>query len=723
MSPDEFQEAWQAESERTRITIDTSLLLREVQRSQHDFRATILLRDYREAGVAILMIPLWFFLGYLTSPVWTWYLTVPALIWVSGFIIVDRLRRPQRLSGPEDSLRSSVQESLRQVEHQIGLLRNIFWWYLLPFTIPIVIFFAHTSYVSADGNWFVALGLIVMPSAFVLALYGFIYYLNQYAVRKQLEPRRRELLTLLASLEDESLSGAYPILTNNAKGIACSPRRAIFAAVCFVAILFIGVPLILLGAPQFSTRFNAEFPKTAPFDALRWDDVQPEVRIGGEWYTLVSLDQIPAEDIVAHCQATYGDRWRMRFGEDLVEVLAGMGHEPKSTVRLVVTPLGSDVPQSLEAAAMTEANRTAVRDARIAAEMQDVSLPNLVADLRAENELVGLAAMIAVAGEVVESAADGERKLGSGVAVTADDRWHVGSITKSVTATMIARLVESGAMEWDDTVGAYFAESIVHDDWKPVTLRQLLTHNAGAPDNFPISVRRKRPPLGPECTQARREAVLDVLSAKPESRPGTRFAYSNVGYTIAGAMAEQAAGAAWEDLVEREVFEPMGLTGAGFGPPKSPDATLDQPRGHLRVLLRKTAVADDADNTPIVGPAGTVHMTLADLCVYATEHLRGERGAGKLLAAETYTYLHAPERDDYACGWVVRKPGAGIPHTVYWHNGSNTMWYALVVFIPDLDMTVAVAANDGDIAKAEAAAWEIVQAAAARHATSSPREG
>ena len=104
-------------------------------------------------------------------------------------------------------------------------------------------------------------------------------------------------------------------------------------------------------------------------------------------------------------------------------------------------------------------------------------------------------------------------------------------------------------------------------------------------------------------------------------------------------------------------------------------------------------------------------MTLGNLCKYATEHLRGELGAGKLLAAETYKRLHTPELPhDYACGWVVKKPTYEIPHTIYWHNGSNTMWYALVAFIPGKNMTVAVTSNDGDVMEAESAAWQIVEA-------------
>jgi CubicO group peptidase (beta-lactamase class C family) len=340
------------------------------------------------------------------------------------------------------------------------------------------------------------------------------------------------------------------------------------------------------------------------------------------------------------------------------------------------------------------------------------SLAELVVDLRKEHKLVGLAAMVMVDGKVIASAAHGERKRGSGVPIELGDRWHLGSITKSITATMIARLVESGQMKWTETIGERFPDASIHNDWKPVTLEQLLNHTSGAPANFSLGVRLKKPALGPECTRERRKAVIEVMADRPAQRPGEKFAYSNVGYTIAGAMAEAATGVSWEDLVAREVFEPLALHGAGFGPPKSPSETLDQPRGHRGIGDWKTTASDEQDNTPIIGPAGTVHMTLSDLCKYATEHLRGELGAGTLLTLDTCQRLHKPALDHYAYGWVVKQPTDEIPHTVYWHNGSNTMWYALVAFIPGKNMVFTVTTNDGDIRAAESAAWKIVKAGA-----------
>ena len=92
------------------------------------------------------MMPVWFYLGITLSLPWTWCLTVPALVWVAGFILVDRKRHPQKPSEPDEPLLDSVKESLTQVEHQIWLLRNVFWWYLLPFAISILAFFAQVAW-------------------------------------------------------------------------------------------------------------------------------------------------------------------------------------------------------------------------------------------------------------------------------------------------------------------------------------------------------------------------------------------------------------------------------------------------------------------------------------------------------------------------------------------------------------------------------------------------
>ena len=116
---------------------------------------------------------------------------------------------PQKPTEPDQPLVKIVQDSLNQVDHQIWLLRNVFWWYLLPFIIPILAFFAHvtwSTWIPSEG-WLSTLFSVcffLFLAVFLFAMYGFVYWLNQNAVRTQLQPRRNELSQLLTSLTDET---------------------------------------------------------------------------------------------------------------------------------------------------------------------------------------------------------------------------------------------------------------------------------------------------------------------------------------------------------------------------------------------------------------------------------------------------------------------------------------------------------------------------------------
>lgn len=94
--------------------------------------------------------------------------------------------------------------------------------------------------------------------------------------------------------------------------------------------------------------------KAAPFTGVRWDGDDPIVRVGGEWYEFVSLDDLSKSDILDFAKEEYGNRWQKRFSEDLVEVLDGMGYQPDVQVQL---GLRQDGEQVIKTAEMTEENR------------------------------------------------------------------------------------------------------------------------------------------------------------------------------------------------------------------------------------------------------------------------------------------------------------------------------------------------------------------------------
>ncbi|MGP1394057.1 MAG: serine hydrolase domain-containing protein [Inquilinaceae bacterium] len=299
----------------------------------------------------------------------------------------------------------------------------------------------------------------------------------------------------------------------------------------------------------------------------------------------------------------------------------------------------------------------------------------------------------------------GTRTHDTDVAVDIVDLWHIGSNTKSMTATVAARLVEQGRLSWDDTIGAVLGDVVpdMNPAYRDLTLVHLFSHRSGLPANI-----GRLATLRYIGTDADRDAVVDrrryagrVLTLAPVATPQTGFLYSNAGYVVAAAMMEARTGVSWEDLMRGELFAPLGLASAGFGPPGTP-GTLDQPRGHRAGLLgglRSVEPGAGADNPPVLGPAGRVHMTVTDQLRYAAVHMRGIRGdEGGFLTRESWHRLHTPPfGGDYALGWVVTDDG------VYRHAGSNTMWLVQMYLWPDADRALVVAANDGRIEDLRAA--------------------
>jgi hypothetical protein len=192
MNFDEIQQVWGRQDAGGCVTIHADLLLKEVRHNQRKFESTIFWRDFRESGVAMCLVYL-FGRAWVQQDDWTYGLLALACFGVGLFILVDRLRQRRRRPVMEDSLRGCLLTSLDQVRHQIWLLRNVFWWYQLPLLIPLFISILH-EYVFVQA---------VLVQGFVMALLNWgIYWLNQAAVRKTLEPRERELEALLCSLDD-----------------------------------------------------------------------------------------------------------------------------------------------------------------------------------------------------------------------------------------------------------------------------------------------------------------------------------------------------------------------------------------------------------------------------------------------------------------------------------------------------------------------------------------
>jgi CubicO group peptidase (beta-lactamase class C family) len=338
--------------------------------------------------------------------------------------------------------------------------------------------------------------------------------------------------------------------------------------------------------------------------------------------------------------------------------------------------------------------------ARADADLQSF-LEQTLATARDKNHVPAVAALIQINGKIEAEAALGVRALGHPEPVTIHDRWHLGSDTKAFTSTMIARLVEKHVLRFDDTLAASFPAFARDMDpaYRNVTLTQLLSHTAGLPtltddkDLAPFMA-----VIEPEHgVKAQRAAVArHYLTMPPASRAG-EFSYSNIGYIIAAAIAEAHTGRTWEALIREQVFAPLGIRNAGFGPPGT-SGKFDQPLGHMETAGTYTPLdpaKPESDNPAPIGPAGRINITLRDWLLFAKDHLDGTHGHGKLLKAETYRKLHTPVTGNYAYGWGALLEPNGTP-ALLTHTGDNGLWVADVRIMPKHDMIFLVVTNAGD---------------------------
>lgn len=322
---------------------------------------------------------------------------------------------------------------------------------------------------------------------------------------------------------------------------------------------------------------------------------------------------------------------------------------------------------------------------------QPDDLSTALESIRAAHDVPALSAALATTSGVVEIGAAGTRHAGTSVAVTTSDQWHLGSCTKAMTATLVAMAVEEGRLGWDTTL----AEALpgltgMHASYRDVPVEWLLVHRAGTWSTFEghEAELETLSDADPVEVQRAQFAAL-VLRAAPERTPGSAYAYSNAGYMIAGAILERLYGVSWETLITERLFAPLGMSSCGFGAPGSA-AALDQPWGHAGPTMVPVPPGPAADNPPAVGPAGTVHCALADWAKFGALQLGAHP---ELIAPASLTRMHTPPfaADAYAHGWVLgNDPLVG---DFLLHDGSNTLWLAVIMLLPADQQMLLVAAN------------------------------
>lgn len=306
------------------------------------------------------------------------------------------------------------------------------------------------------------------------------------------------------------------------------------------------------------------------------------------------------------------------------------------------------------------------------------ALLHRIAVAQTEGRAPSLVATVVRGGEAVWTGARGSV---DGRAPDENVQYRIGSITKTFTAVLVLRLRDEGLLDLGDQLEKHLPGTGAGE----ATVAELLAHTGGLAAESPAPWWERTPgTLRPE--------LADVLGEQPHRHPiGRRFHYSNPGYTLLGALVEELRGAPWEDVLSREVLQPLGLHRTSAHP-RAPHAEGWAVHPWADVML-----PEPTEDLGRMAPAGQLWSTTSDLARFAVFLARGD---DRVLSAESVLEMRTPAAPAEA-GEVVTGSAYGLGMQIqHWdgrllvgHSGSLPGFLANLTISVEDDVAAVVLAN------------------------------
>lgn len=302
-------------------------------------------------------------------------------------------------------------------------------------------------------------------------------------------------------------------------------------------------------------------------------------------------------------------------------------------------------------------------------------LRDVLADAVARGDVPGGALLVMHRGEVVFREGFGWDVLGE-TPFPVDAPCHIASLTKPVSASLLVLLEAEGLLDLDAPIDTYLPETraLVAEGQRTPLLRELLSHTSGLPGNQRRNeVMRK--------LEDPRNATLDdvvqaILATGLEAAPGTRYAYSRLGFDLAARAAELVSGLEYEQLMRERLFEPLGMTNSKFRLEPA-----DIARTPTRYLRRGEQLQPDPRAEQLIPAGGYVNSagglvsTVDDLARFLQWHLDGGVAAGvRLIEAQALAQTAEPQpaTRGYGLGFsLTRERGEVVAKS---HGGASGTW-------------------------------------------------
>lgn len=322
-------------------------------------------------------------------------------------------------------------------------------------------------------------------------------------------------------------------------------------------------------------------------------------------------------------------------------------------------------------------------DALVEAEMKTAQVP-------------GVAVAVIRGGEVIYTKTYGYRDLENKLPVTGNTVFRIGSITKSMTAASAGLLVQQRRLDWDTPVREYVPELRLQDAFatERMTIRDMLTHCSGLPRHDMVWFHEDLP----RAEYVRR---LRYLDASADFR--SRFQYNNLIYTAAGYVVGRAAGGTWEEWLQRELFQPLGMTSTTTSL-AALTAAGDRAFGYGNDDGGKAIRIADT-SVDAIAPAGAVNSTIVDMARYALMYVNGGKGTDgrQVLSPAVLDEMQLPQ---ISVPMRAKFPEIGPTHYGFGlfvssyrghrhiaHTGAYEGFNASLSWLPDAKVGVVILAN------------------------------
>lgn len=331
-------------------------------------------------------------------------------------------------------------------------------------------------------------------------------------------------------------------------------------------------------------------------------------------------------------------------------------------------------------------------------------LPNVVQQVMLESGVPGVAVAVVHQGRTAYMGGFGVRRVGQPARVTPDTVFQIASISKSVTASVIATQVTQGTVHWDDPVKKHLPGFRLSDPYvsSHATIGDFMAHRSG----LPFAAGDDLEQLGYD-----RETILQRLHLLPLDTFRLSYHYANFGTTTAGQAVAAAAGKPWEALVEDALFKPLGMSSSSS---RHSDYLARENRAWLHAYENGRFQPLYDRNPQAQAPAGGVSSSVRDLAEWM-KFLLAEGRHGEKAVADAQALLPAMQPQSvpgrpknpaartsaYGFGFNVGNEASGrvgLSHSGGFVLGAGTNFRLL----PSADIGIVVLTNGAPVGATEA---------------------